>query len=133
VSRPDKPALVAARVCGNDKTALTFISVLTDIAFLIADAARRDRRSEHCVDVSCGMVRFSAGHRKEACMSVLDELSPRERQVIEHVALRGLSNKLVGRKLGLSHRTVEDHRASAMKKLAVKNKVELTRLVASFS
>jgi hypothetical protein len=96
VSRPDKPALVATRVCGNDKTALTFISVLTDIAFLIADVARR-RRSEHCVDVSCGMVRFSAGHRKEACMSVLDKLSPRERQVIEHVALRGLSNKLVGR------------------------------------
>jgi RNA polymerase sigma factor (sigma-70 family) len=55
-------------------------------------------------------------------MSVLDKLSPRERQVIEHVALRGMSNKLVGRKLGLSHRTMEDHRASAMKKLAVKNK-----------
>ena len=30
-------------------------------------------------------------------MSVLDKLSPRERQVIEHVALRGMSNKLVGR------------------------------------
>jgi RNA polymerase sigma factor (sigma-70 family) len=77
------------------------------------------------------MVRFSAGSKKEACMSVLDKLSPRERQVIEHVALRGMSNKLVGRKLGLSHRTVEDYRASAMKKLAVKSKVELTRLVAS--
>ena len=64
-------------------------------------------------------------------MSVLDKLSPRERQVIEHVALRGMSDKLVGRKLGLSHRTVEHHRASAMKKLAVKSKVELTRLVAS--
>ena len=45
--------------------------------------------------------------------------------------LRGMSNKLVGRKLGLSRRTVEDYRASAMKKLAVKGKVELTRLVAS--
>jgi hypothetical protein len=32
---------------------------------------------------------------------------------------------------GAFHRTVEDHRASATKKLAVKNKVELTRLVAS--
>ena len=32
-------------------------------------------------------------------MSVLDKLSPRERQVIEHVALRGMSNKLVGRKI----------------------------------
>jgi RNA polymerase sigma factor (sigma-70 family) len=66
-------------------------------------------------------------------MSVLDKLSPRERQVIEHVALRGMSNKSVGRKLGLSHRIVEDHLASAMKKLAVRNVVELTHLVASSS
>ena len=45
-------------------------------------------------------------------MSVLDKLSPRERQVIEHVVLRGMSNKVTARALGLSPRTVEDHRAS---------------------
>jgi RNA polymerase sigma factor (sigma-70 family) len=64
-------------------------------------------------------------------MSVLEKLSPRERQVIEHVALRGMSNKVAARALGLSPRTVQDHRANAMKKLAVKNIAELTRLVAS--
>jgi len=66
-------------------------------------------------------------------MGVLDNLSPRERQVLEHVVLRGMSNKMVGRTLGLSHRTVEDHRASAMKKLDVKNKIELAHLIASSS
>ena len=64
-------------------------------------------------------------------MSVLDKLSPRERQVIEHVVLRGMSNKVTARALGLSPRTVQDHRATAMKKLEVKNIAELTRIVAS--
>lgn len=64
-------------------------------------------------------------------MGVLDKLSPRERQVIEHVALRGMSNKVTARALGLSPRTVQDHRATAMKKLEVKNIAELTRIVAS--
>ena len=63
-------------------------------------------------------------------MSVLDKLSPRERQVIERVALRGMSTKVTAKALGLCPRTVEDHRASAMKKLEVKNIAELTHLVA---
>lgn len=45
-------------------------------------------------------------------------LSPRERQVLAAVA-QGLTNKEIGAKLGISHRTVEVHRARLMRKLDV--------------
>ena len=51
-------------------------------------------------------------------------LTPREAQVIKKV-LMGLSNKEIGESLGLSERTVENHRAAAYKKLAVSSADEL--------
>jgi DNA-binding NarL/FixJ family response regulator len=49
---------------------------------------------------------------------VFPGLTPREREVTLNVA-NGLSNKAIGRALGISHRTVEIHRARAMEKLGV--------------
>ncbi|OJY67015.1 MAG: hypothetical protein BGP16_17525 [Sphingobium sp. 66-54] len=45
-------------------------------------------------------------------------LSPRERQVLAGI-VRGLTNKEIGIELGISHRTVEIHRAHLMRKLNV--------------
>lgn len=47
-------------------------------------------------------------------------LSPRERDVARYVA-EGLSNKQAAARLGISHRTVEMHRARLMRKLGAKN------------
>ena len=55
-------------------------------------------------------------------------LTPREAQVIKKV-LMGLSNKDIGELLGLSERTVENHRAAAYKKLAVSSAAELKDFV----
>ncbi|MDF0488354.1 helix-turn-helix transcriptional regulator [Sphingomonas sp. H39-1-10] len=46
----------------------------------------------------------------------LDRLSPREREVLVGI-LAGLTNKAIGGELGISHRTVEIHRARIMRKL----------------
>jgi len=46
----------------------------------------------------------------------LDQLSQRERQVLSGI-VRGLTNKAIGLELGISHRTVEVHRARLMRKL----------------
>jgi len=46
----------------------------------------------------------------------LDLLSQRERQVLSGI-VRGLTNKTIGLELGISHRTVEVHRARLMRKL----------------
>lgn len=43
-------------------------------------------------------------------------LTGREREVVAGL-VRGLTNKQIGQELGISHRTVEIHRARAMRKL----------------
>ncbi|EPL09881.1 LuxR C-terminal-related transcriptional regulator [Pseudomonas sp. CF161] len=51
-------------------------------------------------------------------------LTPREREVSMHI-VNGLTCKEVAKKLAISHRTVEVHRARLMKKLQAKNSAEL--------
>lgn len=55
-------------------------------------------------------------------------LTPRERQVLSLVA-EGLSNKLIGRQLAISPRTVEIHRARMMEKMGAASAGALIRLV----
>ena len=57
-----------------------------------------------------------------------EPLTRREREVLELFS-SGLSNKDAGRHLGISPRTIEDHRANIMKKLGAKNSTDLIRLV----
>ena len=53
----------------------------------------------------------------------IERLSPRERDVLERL-LSGASNKLIGRALRLSPRTVEMHRAKMLQRLGVATTVE---------
>lgn len=55
-------------------------------------------------------------------------LTPRERQVLTEIA-GGASNKEVGRRLGISSRTVEVHRARIMDKIGARNAADLVRIV----
>jgi protein AroM len=55
-----------------------------------------------------------------------EALTPRESEVMVHV-LEGGANKLIARALGISHRTVEIHRARAMTKLGATSVAELIR------
>ena len=59
-----------------------------------------------------------------------DLLTPREREVLGQIA-GGASNKEAGRKLGISPRTIEVHRARIMEKLGAKNAADLVRIVLS--
>ena len=77
---------------------------------LEADAVRRDKR-----------VLAAAAAAK------LDVLSPRERQILRGL-LAGLSNKGIARRLELSPRTVEMHRANLMNDLGVSSLSEAVRL-----
>lgn len=55
-------------------------------------------------------------------------LTRREREVLQEIT-DGSSNKEVGRKLGISPRTVEVHRARIMEKLGARNAADLVRIV----
>src|SRR5581483_8322340 len=62
-------------------------------------------------------------HRKSALAS----LTGRERDVLIGIA-KGLTNKEIAAELGISHRTVETHRESLMRKLGIRTVAGLTRL-----
>jgi two-component system, LuxR family, response regulator FixJ len=60
------------------------------------------------------------------------ELTRREQEVAELIA-DGASSKEAGRRLGISPRTVELHRAHIMEKLGARNAADLVRIVLSRS
>ncbi|NBB83955.1 MAG: response regulator [Alphaproteobacteria bacterium] len=57
----------------------------------------------------------------------LSGLTRRETEVLEHL-VAGKSNKAIARALGISHRTVEIHRANLMRKMKAENLPQLVRL-----
>ncbi|EFO34268.1 transcriptional regulatory protein FixJ [Roseibium sp. TrichSKD4] len=57
-----------------------------------------------------------------------DLLTRRETEVLQEIT-EGASNKEAGRKLGISPRTVEVHRARIMEKLGARNAADLVRIV----
>jgi DNA-binding NarL/FixJ family response regulator len=72
--------------------------------------------------------RLTAAVRGEQALqrSQLDQLTGREREVLLGIA-RGRTNKEIAAELGISHRTVETHRESLMRKLQIHTVAELTR------
>lgn len=64
---------------------------------------------------------------RTAALARLERLSPRERQILQGL-LAGLSNKAIARKLDLSPRTVEMHRANMMADLGIASLPEAIRL-----
>ncbi|RPJ26240.1 MAG: DNA-binding response regulator [Chloroflexi bacterium] len=59
--------------------------------------------------------------------SPLDELTPREREILESLAA-GLSNKEIGEQLFLSEKTVKHYMTNILQKLQVRNRVEAALL-----
>lgn len=89
-------------------------AMLERVRKAIAATGRSESRS---ID---GLANFSGRHL----------LTSRERDVLALVA-HGASNKEAGRRLGISPRTVEVHRARIMEKLGARNAADLMRIVLS--
>jgi len=71
-------------------------------------------------------MREAHAQQKQA-VSPLDELTPREREILESLA-SGLSNKEIGEKLFLSEKTVKHYMTNILQKLQVRNRVEAALL-----
>lgn len=98
--------------------AVDFLEKPLDDAKLIAAidealARARDNQSEQ--------------QRRSRSANLLNELTPREREVMELVVL-GRHNRDIGPALGISVRTVEVHKARLMAKLGVDNVADLVRV-----
>lgn len=95
----------------------------------LRDAIRAVRRGESFFSPPIAS-RLSAVVRGVAAQSsagALGQLTARERQVLVGVA-QGHTNREIATQLGISHRTVETHRESLMRKLGVRTVAGLTRL-----
>jgi FixJ family two-component response regulator len=71
-------------------------------------------------------VRRRQSARYEAVRSLADNLTPREREVMEAV-VKGLMNKQIAHELGISEITVKLHRGNVMRKMEVRSLAELVR------
>lgn len=79
-------------------------------------------------EVTMSLLNQSAEIKKNEIIDpVLNELSERELEVLKAVA-EGYSNKEIGERLFISHRTVDTHRTNIMKKLDVHNIAGLIRI-----
>ncbi len=64
-----------------------------------------------------------AGHLASDADDLFVPLSPREMEILEHVT-RGLSNKEIAYKLGISHQTVKNHMTAILRKLRVEDRTQ---------
>jgi len=98
--------------------AVDFLEKPVDDGKLIAaiDEALARARSVH-----------SEQQRRSRSDTLLSELTPREREVMELVVM-GRHNREIGPALGISVRTVEVHKARLMAKLGVDNVADLVRI-----
>jgi DNA-binding NarL/FixJ family response regulator len=147
ISMPDQSGLeVAARLrSGTGATRVLILSMHDDPeyvlesvragahGYLLKDTAATELRN--AIRAVCrGESYFSppvasqlmAAVRGEHSQSGVEQLTSRERQVLLGI-VRGHTNKQIAADLGISHRTVETHRESLMRKLQIHTVAELTR------
>ena len=70
---------------------------------------------------------IAAGSRKTMALSRIEKLSKREREILAGM-VDGLSNRLIGKHLSISPRTVELHRANLLSKIGARHSAEAIRL-----
>ena len=71
----------------------------------------------------------SAAPSEAASDADLDQLTPREREVLRHIA-RGYLYKEIAQRLGISVKTVEAHVSAVLRKLQLSTRHELSRWAA---
>lgn len=91
----------------------------------LVGAVREVARGGRYVHPELG-ARLIAAQADERAKAVADPLSDREREVLRMLAL-GHTNQEIAKRLYLSVRTVETHRAHVMQKLRLENRAELVR------
>jgi RNA polymerase sigma factor (sigma-70 family) len=112
--RGDIPASVKAIKAG----AVNFLTKPVTMAALLENVRAAVAESEQAHQQAL------AGRSAHALLASLTE---REREVMG-LALEGMPNKEIARALGISHRTVEIHKARLMHKMGVDNLLDLARV-----
>jgi DNA-binding NarL/FixJ family response regulator len=105
----------------------------------LADAVRRvhegdavfsPRLAGFVLDAFAGVAPAAGGRGPIPHDSDLDQLTPREREVLQHIA-RGYMYKEIAQRLGISAKTVEAHVSAVLRKLQLSSRHELSRWAAA--
>jgi DNA-binding NarL/FixJ family response regulator len=105
----------------------------------LADAVRRvhdgdavfsPRLAGFVLDAFAGAPAARPGPTPAAAEADLDQLTPREREVLQHIA-RGYMYKEIAQRLGISAKTVEAHVSAVLRKLQLSSRHELSRWAAA--
>jgi two-component system response regulator FixJ len=110
---------IAMAVTAMKEGALDFVEKPYDAEYLMRSIEKA---------LASGEEHRSSESQRRELMDRLGELSPRQKEVMYLVA-RGLSNKQIAQRLGISPRTVENYRAWVMERMGAANVAELVRKV----
>jgi DNA-binding NarL/FixJ family response regulator len=113
----------ASAYCAKDITPDELLDVIRDAAegiFIVGDARMDERELQTWVTAH---VEAIAGNYTIDPNEHFVPLSPREMEILEFVT-RGLSNKEIATKLGISQQTVKNHMTSILKKLNVQDRTQ---------
>ena len=113
----------ASAYCPKDITPEELISII----YTVRDGQYYVDGKAMTYDELVGWIEQKVGRFAGPMVSDTDELfiplSPREMEILEHVT-RGLSNKEIAYKLGISHQTVKNHMTAILRKLRVDDRTQ---------
>jgi two-component system CheB/CheR fusion protein len=125
--RSIKPTIVMITGFGDIKMAVRALHAgALDFIEKPVDPAELRRSMERAISHATSTDEYTSW-RSGAAKS-LEALTRRQRAVLDLV-ITGHANKVIASRLGISQRTVETHRAAAMKKLGARSFADLVRLV----
>lgn len=110
---------IPATVLAMKRGAVDFLTKPVKAAALVASIRQALQVSESL---------DAQSQKSHAAQATVETLTEREREVM-HLVAKGRSNKEIARALGISHRTVEIHRARVMRKTGARSEMDLFQLL----
>ena len=113
----------ASAYCPKDITPETLVNIIHNVhagSYVVDEKIMSYDEVMSWIQQKIG--RFSGPLASDA-EDIFVPLSPREMEILEHVT-RGLSNKEIAYKLGISHQTVKNHMTAILRKLRVDDRTQ---------
>ncbi len=113
----------ASAYCSKDIEAGKLVDVVRHVArgfFVVGDQVFDETGLEQWLSSGVDAVRRP---HLEGDVDAFDPLSPREMEILQYVT-RGLSNKEIASRLGISHQTVKNHMTAILQKLDVEDRTQ---------
>jgi DNA-binding NarL/FixJ family response regulator len=113
----------ASAYCSKDVEAGKLVDVIRQVArgfFVVGDQVYDSAGLDHWLSRGVETVRRP---HLEGDVEAFTPLSPREMEILQYVT-RGMSNKEIAARLGISHQTVKNHMTSILHKLDVEDRTQ---------